>query len=62
MKKIFILGIVILMLVLSFSTVFAGGGQVQGDKGEGNTHENFENGCETQPCFDMAERPQIGKP
>jgi hypothetical protein len=54
-----VLVLVVMMLVVTYP-VFAGGGQVTGDKGEGSTHENFVNECEDQPCFDVAPRPQNG--
>jgi len=61
MKKLFLMLLVVTLLAISVTPVFAGGGQVTGDKGEGSTHEEFENGCIDQPCFDVAERPQNGK-
>jgi hypothetical protein len=49
------------MLAVIVTPVLAGGGKVTGDKGQGATHEEFENGCENQPCFDVADRPKNGK-
>lgn len=41
MKKIsFIISVIILILVLSIQPIFAGGGQVQGDKGAGSVVQN----------------------
>jgi hypothetical protein len=52
--------VLIVMLAVIVTPVLAGGGQVQGDKGQGATHEEFENGCENQPCFEVAPRPKNG--
>jgi hypothetical protein len=59
MKKVLVLVLVIALLVLTFSPVFAGGGQVQGEKGQGATEEH---GCTEQPCFpDNADQPMYKK-
>jgi hypothetical protein len=52
--------VLIVMLAIIVTPALAGGGQVQGDKGQGETHEEFENGCDEQPCFDVADRPKNG--
>jgi hypothetical protein len=53
MKKLFIILMVVAFLALSFSTVIAAGGQVQGGTGNGKgSQETFEKGCVDQPCYD----------
>ena len=61
MKKILVVALVLVMVLAIFSPVYAGGGQVQGEKGQGSTHEVFENGCDEQPCFSVAPQPKNGK-
>jgi hypothetical protein len=53
--------VLIVMLAVIVTPALAGGGQMQGDKGQGATHEEFENGCDEQPCFDVAPRPKNGQ-
>jgi hypothetical protein len=62
MKKILIALVVLIMLLVIVTPVFAGGGQVQGGTGNGKgSQETFEKGCTEQPCFDEnAEQPKYG--
>jgi len=48
-----------IILVISASTVFAGGGQVTGGTGNGQGSQTTnEIGCESQPCFSDAPQPK----
>lgn len=58
MKKILVALLLVAVLLIFATPVFAGGGQQQGDIGQGATHENFENECDEQPCFIVAPQPQ----
>jgi hypothetical protein len=62
MKKWMVVVVLVIMfalLAVSAAPVLAGGGQVQGEKGQGQTEEH---GCTEQPCFDEnADQPKIGK-
>ncbi len=60
MKRLMLVVLVIgVILVLSASTVFAGGDQVTGGTGNGQgSQETNEVGCEDQPCFSDAPQPE----
>jgi hypothetical protein len=58
-RIILVLMVIGIILIVSASTVFAGGDQVTGGTGNGKgSQESHEVGCENQPCVSAAPQPE----
>lgn len=55
MKRFMVVLVLVALLLVTFTSVYAGGDQNNGETGEGETHEH---GCEIQPCFEDAPQPK----